>query len=148
MNKPATAFFKFWQRWLFYSSLLFACFGLAVAFGNNWPVFDAYNRLLAQSIFRQPVLPAEVVLFRGFICGPLGGTIAALYVLMAFVAAGPFKKRERWARNAIACCTLTWCLVDSAICLLYGNKIQAFLINGLSAAVKLLPLVCTWNQFR
>jgi hypothetical protein len=140
--------FLFWQRWLFYSSLLFALFGIAFAlFGNN-PLFMPYNQALAQVFWNQPAFPHEVDSFRAFIWGPLGGTIACSYIMLAFLAKYPFKEKQRWARNAILVAFSVWLTLDSAVCVYYGIYFQLYIINALSFFQKSLPLIFTWNNFK
>jgi hypothetical protein len=139
--------FLFWQRWLFYSSLLFACFGVVLALHGDNPVFEPYNRLLALIFWDQPVFPDEANNFRAFALGPLGGTIACCYILLAFIARFPFRNKERWARNAIAVAFGVWFILDSAICIYYGVYVQVFVVNLFSLLQKALPLMFTWNYF-
>ena len=71
--------FIFWQRWLFYSSLLFALFGILFALYGNNPFFVSYNNALAHVFWGSKNIPIEVEPFRAFVWGPLGGTIAVSY---------------------------------------------------------------------
>lgn len=72
--------FLFWQRWLFYSSLLFALFGIVFAvYGNNL-FFIPYNKALAHIFWHSENIPAAIEPFRAFIWGPLGATIAGFYL--------------------------------------------------------------------
>lgn len=145
-NRQPGGPFRFWQRWLLYTSILFAGTGLLLAFGNNLPLFNPYYEALARQLFHQP-MPAGVSRFRGFICGPLGGTITGFYVLQAFIAAVPFARKERWSWQAILVSTIAWCVTDSLICLYYGFWIQVYAINAFSVVVKLLPLAFTRRYF-
>jgi len=140
--------FLFWQRWLFYSSLLFALFGIMFAVYGNNPFFMPYNQALAHIFFSGENIPASIEPFRAFIWGPLGGTIAACYILLAFIAWYPFKKKERWARNAIVVAFAIWVLIDSSLCLRYGVYFQIYLINAFSILVKALPIIFTWKEFK
>ncbi len=140
--------FLFWQKWLFYSSILFAVFGFVLAFFSNNILFEPYFKMLAGIFPNQPNFPEEAWNFRGFVLGPLGGTIAGCYILMAYIARFPFKNKERWARNAIAVATLFWFFTDSAVSLYYGVYFQALVINVFSLLIKLLPLSFTWKEFR
>ncbi|MCE9537962.1 MAG: hypothetical protein K8R85_01925 [Bacteroidetes bacterium] len=84
--------FLFWQRWLFYTSLLFALFGIAlVLYGNN-PLFTPYIQALARLFWHQQNIPTEFEPFLFFICGPLGATIACSYILLAYLSWYPFKR--------------------------------------------------------
>ena len=140
--------FIFWQRWLFYSSLLFAIFGIVFAVYGNNPFFMPYNKALAHVFWSSANIPAETETFRAFIWGPLGGTIACCYILLAFIAWFPFRRKERWARNAIMVAFGVWVLFDSALCLYYGVFFQIYIINAFSILVKALPIIFTWKEFK
>lgn len=140
--------FLFWQRWLFYTSLLFALFGIVFAVYGNNPLFLPYNRALAQIFWQSSEVPAEVAPFRAFIWGPLGGTIACCYLLLAYIARYPFRRKERWARNAVIVAFGTWIILDSVVSIYYGVYFQVYIINAFSFLVKALPLIFTWKDFR
>ncbi|MDO9187557.1 MAG: hypothetical protein Q7W13_16205 [Bacteroidia bacterium] len=140
--------FVFWQRWLFYTSLLFALFGIALALYGNNPVFTPYIQALARLFWHQQNIPADFGPFLFFICGPLGATIACSYILLAYLAWHPFKRKERWARNAIMVAFGTWVILDSAVCIYYNVYFQVYLINGFSILQKALPLIFTWKDFK
>src|SRR5690554_687639 len=78
--------FHFWQQWLFYSSLLFAAAGLLIAFYGNNPLFSPYHRMLADLFFGQDQFPGATHQLYTFIMGPVGATIAGIYLLLAFIA--------------------------------------------------------------
>lgn len=140
--------FLFWQRWLFYSSLLFALFGIVFAvYGNNL-FFIPYNKALAHIFWHSENIPAAIEPFRAFIWGPLGATIAGYYILLAFIAWYPFQRKERWARNAIMVAFGVWVLLDSALCLRFGVYFQIFFINLFSIIIKALPIIFTWKEFK
>ncbi|MBF9252196.1 hypothetical protein I2I11_02715 [Pontibacter sp. 172403-2] len=148
MNSKASNSFLFWQKWLFYTSVLFALFGVAFAVYGDNPLFRPYNQALARLFWHSSQIPAEIVPFRAFIWGPLGGTIACSYILLAYIARYPFRRKERWARNAILVAFGTWVILDSAISVYYGVYFQFYLINAFSFLIKALPLVFTWKDFR
>jgi hypothetical protein len=139
--------FLFWQRWLFYSSLIFAFFGIAFAVYGSNPLFLPYNNALARVFGFGDSIPVSIEPFRAFIWGPLGATIACCYILLAFIAWYPFQRKERWARNAIMLAFGVWVVLDSAVCLQYGVYFQIYLINGFSILVKALPIIFTWRNF-
>jgi len=140
--------FIFWQRWLFYSSLVFAIFGIAFAVYGSNPLFLPYNNALAGVFGFGKTIPDSIEPFRAFIWGPLGATIACCYILLAFIAWYPFQRKERWARNAILVAFGVWVVLDSAVCLNSGVYFQIFLINGFSILIKALPLIFTWKEFQ
>ena len=139
--------FIFWQRWLFYSSLLFAIFGIVFAVYGNNPFFMPYNKGLARIFWQSENIQIDTETFRAFIWGPLGGTIACCYILLAFIAQFPFRRKERWARNAIIVAFGTWVLLDSAVCIYYGVYFQIYIINAFSILQKGLPIFFTWKNF-
>ena len=139
--------FLFWQKWLYYTSIAFALAGIAFALiGNNF-LFQPYNKMLAQLFWQRDNFPAEANNFRAFIYGPLGGTIACCYILLAFIARYPFKNKERWARNAIIFAFTVWVLIDSSICIYFGAYPQIYLINLFSITIKALPIIFTRKHF-
>ncbi len=140
--------FVFWQRWLFYSSLLFALFGIVFAVYGNNPFFLPYNNALAHIFWSSDNIPVDVEPFKGFVWGPLGATIACCYILLAFIAWFPFKRKELWARNAIIVAFGIWVILDSAVCIYYGVYFQVYIINAFSVLIKGLPIIFTWKEFK
>lgn len=140
--------FIFWQRWLFYSSLLFAFSGIGFAFfGNNF-LFQSYNEMLAKVFWQNSHFSPHADVFRTFIYGPLGGTIACCYILLAYIAQYSFKEKQKWARNAIIVAFSVWVVIDSAVCIYFGIYAQIYIINIFSATVKALPIIFTWKDFK
>ena len=139
--------FNFWQQWLFYSSLLYALYGIIFALYGNNPFFTPYNNALAHIFWLKGNIPSGTEPFRAFIWGPLGGTIACCYILLAFIAWFPFRRKERWSRNAIILAFGVWIILDSAVCLYYGVYFQVYIINAFSLIQKALPIIFTWNEF-
>jgi len=140
--------FDFWQKWLFLTSVAFAVFGVTFAIYGDNPVFGPYNDALAFIFWHAESTPQEIEPYRAFIYGPLGGTIACSYILLAFIAWYPFKKKEPWARNAIVVAYGIWIILDSAVCFYYGVYFQIYLINGFSFFQKSLPIIFTWKDFK
>ncbi|MEN6453570.1 MAG: FAD-dependent monooxygenase [Prolixibacteraceae bacterium] len=139
--------FGFWQKWLYYSSILFAFFGIALALYGDNILFRPYFRMLAQIFWQQNTFPPQADHFRALVSGPLGGTIACAYIMLAFVARYPFKNRERWSRNAVVLAFGSWFILDSAVCLYYQVYFQVWAINMFSLLQKALPLIFTWKAF-
>lgn len=141
-------YFIFWQKWLFYSSLLFALCGIAFAIYGDNPLFAPYTHAIAAVFWQASDIPVEIKPFQRFIFGPLGGTIACCYILLAFIAWYPFKRKEVWARNAIIAAFGTWILLDSAVSLYFGVYFQIYIINVFSFLQKSLPIIFTWKDFK
>ncbi|MDO9000849.1 MAG: hypothetical protein Q7W45_13860 [Bacteroidota bacterium] len=140
--------FLFWQRWLFYSSLIFALAGIAFAFLGNNLFFLPYEKMVANSLWHSSEFPPEADVFRAFVYLPFGGTIACCYILLAFIAWYPFKEKKVWARNAIIIAFSFWVIIDSLGCLYFKVYQQIYIINAFSIMVKALPIVFTWKDFR
>lgn len=139
--------FLFWQRWLFFSSILFAATAILFAFFGNSFLFEAYNKLLAGVFWGNSEFPENVESFYAFIHGSFGGTMACCYILLAFIAYHPFKEKQVWARNAIIIAFSFWVLIDSSMCFYFGVYPQIYIINTFSIVVKALPLIFTWKEF-
>jgi hypothetical protein len=140
--------FIFWQRWLFYSSLVIALFGIVFAIYGNNPFFMLYNKALAQIFWASENIPPDIDPFRAFVSGPMGGTVACSYILLAYIAWFPFRRKERWARNAIIAAFGVWTLLDSVICIYYDVYFQVYIINAISILQKALPIIFTWKEFK
>jgi hypothetical protein len=128
--------------------LLFALFGILFAIYGNNPFFVPYNNALAHIFWGSKTIPIEVEPFRIFVWGPLGATIACCYILLAFIAWFPFRRKELWARNAIMVAFGIWVVLDSAICFEQGVYFQVYFINAFSIIIKALPIVFTWKSFK
>ncbi|HZH72174.1 MAG TPA: hypothetical protein VFD91_06765 [Mariniphaga sp.] len=141
--------FLFWQKWLYYTSLLFALFGLVLAFFGNNAIFRPYHRMLAQLFYNQNMFPDSTQTFYTFILGPMGATIFVCYFLLACIAQYPFRKKERWARNAIVAGFGIWYFTDALVSIYYGAYFHTFVIHLLvSVPQKALPIIFTWNEFK
>jgi len=140
--------FIFWQRWLVYTSIVFALSGVLFAVYGNSHLFKFYNDALEKIFWDTGKITDETEAFRAFIYAPLGGTIACCYILLTYIAIYPFKRKELWARNAIIIGFGAWIIIDSAACIHYGVYFQSYLINGFSFLIKALPLVFTWKDFQ
>lgn len=139
--------FNFWQKWLYYSSLFFVFVGFLVAVFNQSIFFELWNRGAAALFGTNGTLTADVLAFKNFILGPLGGTIAGSYVLLAFIAKYPFKQKEKWAWQAATASLLTWFVIDSSICFYHGAYFNILLINMFTLFVNGLPLLFTKKYF-
>jgi hypothetical protein len=139
--------FHFWQQWLFYSSLAFAASGILFAVYGNNPIFIHYNNALAGIFWNTGNMPLETERFRAFIWAAFGGTIACCYLLLAFIAYYPFKRREKWSWWAIVIGYGVWIIIDSLACIYYQVYFQIYVINLFSFSVKALPLIFTRKYF-
>ncbi len=134
--------FDSWYRWLLYSNIFFTFFGILAAFAPHSGLFDVWIGAIDRTYFPDGI-PADAHAMRGFLMGPLGGTIAGSYLLQCFVVAVPFKRREPWAWWGILASTLLWFCVDSAVSALHGAWFNIYLINLMPLFVFGIPLYAT-----
>ena len=146
--QPVNNHFLFWQKWLFISSIIFAIAGLVFALCGALGIPSPYDTLLAGIFWHAKTFPPAAEPFRGFIYGPLGGTITCCYTLLAFIAYYPFREKKRWARNAIIVAFTMWVIIDSLACIYFGVYPQIYIINLFSITVKALPIIFTWKDFK
>jgi hypothetical protein len=139
--------FLFWQKWLFYSSLIFALGGIVFALFEKNLLFLPYDKMVANALWHSSEFPPEAETFRAFIFLPFGGTIACAYILLAYIAWYPFKEKKVWARTAIITAFSFWVIMDSVGCWYFEIYPQIYIINAFSIVVKALPIVFTWKDF-
>lgn len=140
--------FCFWQKWLFYSSVIYVIAGLTFAVLGKFFPFLPYDAMVANALWGSSDFSVEAETFRAFIYIPFGGTIACCYTLLAFIAWYPFKEKKKWARTAIIAAFTLWVLVDSAGCWYFKVYPQIYLINLFSILTKALPIIFTWKDFK
>lgn len=122
--------------------------GIIFAIRSDLSIFAYYDHAIAKIFWQTNEIPDNVKNFRDFVAGPLGGTIACCYLLLAYLAWYPFQRKEKWARNAIIMAFTIWCGIDSYICYKSGVYFQIYFINGLSILQKALPIIFTWKAFK
>jgi len=138
--------FLFWQRWLAAVGLILVLFGLVLAFwGQGWLMGLALNSRI-DPVFWPGGLPEEARRFQGFIYGVLGGTISGWGVMIVFLAARPFRERQRWARNCLALGIGLWYLVDTSLSAHYRVFFNVG-FNTLLLALVMVPLAATRREF-
>lgn len=140
--------FEFWRRWLFGASLFFGLFGIVAAIFGDTVLFTLWKERAAAVFWDAEAMPAEANRFRLFLFGPLGGTIAGTYVLQAYIAHYPFRRKEKWAWRASVLALLTWFGVDSAVSVYHGAIFNVYLVNVFALIGIGLPLAATWQDFK
>ena len=137
---------SFWQRWLFVFSVIIIIFGLFMAFFNHTVLFLIFTNQINPSFWGLNPPPTRIVPFQGWIYGILGATMAGWGVILAFVIHHPFRKKERWAWNALMLAFSLWYLTDTAISLSFGVIFNA-IFNTLIFIAAVLPLFLTRKEF-
>jgi len=144
MNAPN---FHFWQKWLTWANVMTIGVGILVAFAGNSIFFDLHNAGTEGVFFPETGFNPEIIQLKNWLFGIIGGTIVGFHVLMAFISENAFKRRERWAYQAMWAGMLSWFLIDSGISLYSGAVHNVVMINLVALVLIGLPLVITWRDF-
>ena len=144
---PQNTRFRFWQQWLLITSIVIILFGIVMALGSGTRLFDlAFNRQIDPSFWPGGAPDPAVLGFQRWAYSILGATVAGWGLLIAFIARGPFARKERWAWNGLLLAMLLWYLLDTGISLAYTVYFNA-LFNTLLLGLVLLPLLFTRREF-
>ena len=134
--------FEFWRGWMLFASSFFTVFGIAAALASHLGLFGFWFDAIDRTFFDVSI-STEARAMRGFLMGPLGGTIAGSYLIQTFIVAVPFQRREAWAWHAILWPMLLWFCVDSAVSALHGAYFNIVQINLMPLVVFGIPLIAT-----
>ncbi len=140
--------FKFWQKWLTYANVLTVMVGLLVAFAGNSIFFDIHNDYTREVFFQSNEFKSDVLDFKNWLFGIIGGTIVGFHILMIMISENSFKKKELWAYKAMWYGLLSWFLIDSGISLHYGAIHNVVIINLVALILIGLPLIATRKEFK
>ena len=139
--------FIFWQKWLTWANVLTALVGVLVALAGNSMFFRLHNEYTIEVFFRNQEFTPEVLAFKNWLFGIIGGTIVGFHLLMIFISEHAYKRREPWSFWAMCTGLLSWFLIDSAISWYYGAIHNIVLINGVALILIGLPLLMTREVF-
>ena len=139
--------FNFWQKWLTYANIMTVIVGLLVAFAGNSFVFDIHNTYTKAVFFDGQAFPKELLYFKNWLFGIIGGTIVGFHILIIFISENAFKKREKWAYQAMWFGLLSWFFIDSSLSIFYGAIHNVILINIVALVLIGIPLVMTRKAF-
>lgn len=139
--------FSFWQKWLTYANVLTVLVGMSVAFLGDSLIWELHNDG-SKEVFFSGEFPMEVVPFKKWLFGIIGGTIVGFHVLCIFISENAFKKKEPWAYWALWIGLLSWFAIDTGISLFYGAMHNVYLVNLVALFLIGLPLLMTAKAFR
>jgi len=140
--------FKFWQKWLTYANVLTLIVGLLVAFAGNSIFFELHNTYTKAVFFEGQEFTGDILRFKNWLFEIIGGTIVGFHLLMIMISENAFKKKERWAYQALWSGLIAWFLIDSSISVYYGAIHNLVLINLVALFLIGLPLIMTRNVFK
>lgn len=132
-----------WDRWLGVAWVLALLLGLALVVAAA-PMVAVFDTLF----FGPGAAPVDTGAGRdylAFVHQVLGAVLVGWALLLAGVAAGPLRRRERWAWWAAAVSVGTWYALDSVCSLVAGFGANA-LLNSALAACFAVPLVAMWRE--
>jgi len=139
--------FYFWQKWLTFANVLTIVIGLLVAFAGNSFLFDNHNDYSAKVFFKGNAWPIDILKFKNWLFGIIGGTIVGFHILMVLISENAFKNGELWAYKAMWLAMLLWFFIDSGLSLYFGALHNVLLINLPAMFMIGLPLLMTKKYF-
>lgn len=138
--------FLLWQRWLVALGVIIVAFGVALAFLYSTPLFDIFRTQNDPVFWGAVELTGRTALFQQWIYGVLGATMAGWGVCIAFIAAVPFKRKEKWAWNCLAIAVSLWFVIDSFLSWRFGALFNVA-FNVLIFLAALVPLLLSRKYF-
>lgn len=139
--------FSFWQKWLTYANVMTVGVGLLVAFAGNSIFFDLHNEYTKDVFFNGNDFEPEILNLKNWLFGIIGGTIVGFHALMIMISENAFKKKEKWAYQAMWIGMISWFIIDSSISFYYGAIHNIVIINLVALVLIGLPLVMTRKVF-
>ena len=139
--------FLFYQKWLTWANILTLFVGLLVAFAGNSFFFEIHNQYTRDLFFQGRAFEGDLLHFKNWLFGIIGGTIVGFHLLMIMISENAFKKKERWAYRALWGGLLSWFVIDSSISVYYGAIHNLVLINLVALVIIGFPLVMTKKAF-
>jgi hypothetical protein len=140
---------ELWSRWLVLVAVFVILFGGAMALFGGSPFFDlAFNRQIDPAFWSSRSLDEATRRFQVWIYGAWGATVLGWGVILAFMAWGPFRRRERWAWWALLLGISSWYCIDTLISISHKVYFNAFVINTPLFLAALIPLLATRRAFQ
>jgi len=139
--------FELARRFLFWAFVAQVPLGYSVAFAYESELWAWHREGMADALWGTTGVPAVAVPVVHQLAAMLGATIACWGVAMAWVVAGPFRRRERWAWFCVASSFAAWFVVDTWLSLTHGVTVNVFFNLGALALIG-GPLALTWDAFR
>lgn len=136
--------FNLWQKWLLISGILVSVFGVMMVLNITAEGFDAKF----DPVFWSKETPdIQVRNYQQWIMGVLGSVMVSWGIFIGFIAAIPFKRKEKWSRNCLLIGILSWYILDTFISLTANVEFNA-LLNTVFAVILIMPIVFTFKKFK
>lgn len=137
--------FQFWQRWLLVVSVLLLLGGLGMFAIGLLPFVPPNDPVVAAFWPEGDMTPAAESFFH-WTFGVWGSTLAGWAVALIFLARYPFKRKEKWAWNAIVVGIAVWFPTDTFVSAYFRVHFNVIL-NLVILVLVILPLVFTRKEF-
>lgn len=137
----------FLDAWLVGLSVGIALAGfMLAAFPSSAPVEALINRYADAVFWPGATATPAVAAYRSWVFGVTGSVMGGWGLLMAAVAWGPFRRRERWAWLAMSVPVACWYIADTATSVVHG-VISNALLNTVLLGLFGVPLLGTARVF-
>ncbi len=140
--------FNFWQKWLTYANVMTLLVVVLVAFAGNSIFFELHNSYTREIFFNGQEIQGDLLKFKNWLFGIIGGTIVGFHLLMIMISENSFKKKETWAYRAMWYGLLSWFVIGSVISVYYGAIHNLILINLVALVIIAFPLIMTRKAFK
>jgi len=139
--------FLFWQKWLTLANVFALLVGLWVAFAGNTFPLSIHNAFTEEVFLDGESFSPQVLALKNWLFGIIGGTIVGFHLLMIFISEHAFKKKEKWAYQAMWLGLLSWFCIDSGISIFSHAGYNVWLINAPALIMIGTPLLATYKAF-
>ena len=136
----------FMKNWLLAVCFVMILFGILMAFLAGTPLFDVFNSRIDPAFWGSDQVPAEAGMFRSWLYGVWGATIAGWGILLAFVISGPISRHEKWAWNGVSLGIIVWYVFDTGLSIVFRVGFNV-VFNTVLLAALLLPMIVLRKHF-
>lgn len=112
--------------------------GVALLFGET-PLSTGYYQTIRAAFFDGYPMPADAARLTHWLLATCGAGVIGWGIAWVYLALGPLRRGEAWARQCLALSLLAWVVADLGAALVYGVSGEVvFVVAAFVAAV--LPL--------
>ncbi|MBI5503615.1 MAG: hypothetical protein HY899_02360 [Deltaproteobacteria bacterium] len=114
--------------------------GVVIALAGSSSLFAPWHDALAKAYHLDVEQTRVARRLAGFFLGPIGGSVAGQFVMLAAIAHHAIPRRRRWAIPACLASIIGWFVVDSGYGLLFGGWFNIVMLNVPTLLLTLPPL--------
>lgn len=138
--------FEFWRKWLLFVAIVMAVFGAIMCVANDTGLFEWMDDLFYPVFYYKTAPSAAEAAFKAWTYGVIGAVMAGWGVMMVFVVAIPFKRKESWAWTATLASVVVWFVLDTSASAFY-KVIPNVILNTVALVAFVAPLIATRKFF-